>query len=319
VLFSLLPRGLFVWKSHWNSCSFALFSLLPRRLFVCKSYQNSCSFDILTHVYSDRLRNTSFSSLFSVVIEAEFFLRFVEFSQIRRTFVQLWPFGLCTASLRDYRFVPDRSFIQHCGPARFLCKSTWRFHSGKGSENAVFCTKDSRNFLQEIWDSCDFACARLSVFSPTTFEIWSERERYDRHSFAMACSAPSIGLLLSPSIGVGGRTLPSSSSSESTSAFTPSSQQQHYNISSCFLTTSNKLRLSTVEGFQQVWILETPPYMSETWKPNLLLCFEDSLVQARGIGLFDSLNHLEQEIDQSTQVSRKKEVICMEHGKHKRM
>ncbi|CAK9220248.1 unnamed protein product [Sphagnum troendelagicum] len=67
----------------------------------------------------------------------------------------------------------------------------------------------------------------------------------------MACSAPSIGLLLSPSIGVGGRTLPSSSSSESTSAFTPSSQQQHYNISSCFLTTSNKLRLSTVEGFQQ--------------------------------------------------------------------
>jgi hypothetical protein len=115
----------------------------------------------------------------------------------------------------------------------------------------VFCTKDSRSFLQEIRDSCDFACARLSVFSPTTFEIWSEKERYDRHSFAMACSAPSIGLLLSPSIGVGGRTLASSSSLQSTSAFTPSSQQQHYNISSCFLTTSNKLRLSTVEGFQQ--------------------------------------------------------------------
>ncbi len=295
-----------------------LFSLL-RGLFVCKSYQNTCSFDILTHVYSDRLRNTSFFSLFSVVIEAEFLLQFVEFSQIRRTFVQHWPFGLCTASFRDYRFVPDRSFIQHCGPARFLCKSTSRFHCRKGFENAVFCTKDSRSFLQEIRDSCNFACARLSVFSPTTFEIWSERERYDRHSFAMACSAPSIGLLLSPSIGVGGRTLPSSSSSESTSAFTPSSQQQNYNISSCFLTTSNKLRLSTVEGFQQVWILETPPYMSETWKPKLLLCFEDSLVQTRGIGLFDSLNHLEQEIDQSTQVSRKKEVICMEHGKYKRM
>jgi hypothetical protein len=268
-----------------------LFSLLPLRLFVCKSYQNSCSFDILIHVSSDRLSNTSVFSLFSVVIEAEFFLRFVEFSQIRRTFVQHWPFGLCTASFRDYRFVPDRSFIQHCG--RFLCKSTSRFHSGKGFENAVFCTKDSRSFLQEIRGSCDFACARLSVFFPTTFE----RERYDRHSFAMACSAPSIGLLLSPSIGVGGRTLPSSSSSQSTSAFAPSSQQQHYNISSCFLTTSNKLRLSTVEGFQQVWIFETPPYMSETWKPKLLLCFEDSLVQARGIGLFDSLNHLEQEID----------------------
>jgi hypothetical protein len=288
LLFSLLPRGLFVWKSYWNSCSscvfstsssafcleillklllIRVFSLPPRRLFVCKSYQNSCSFDILIHVFSDRLRNTSVFSLFSVVIEAEIFLRFVEFSQIRRTFVQHWPCGVCTASFGDYRFVPDRPFIHRCGPTRFLCKSTSRFHSGKGFENAVFCTKDSLNFLQEIRDSCDFARARLSVFSPTTFDIWSETERYDKHSFAMACSAPSIGLLLSPSIGVGGRTLPSSSSSQSTSAFTPSSQQQQYNISSCFLTTSNKLRLSTVEGIQQVWVWETPPYMCETWKP----------------------------------------------------
>jgi hypothetical protein len=191
------------------------------------------------------------------------------------------------------------------------------FTLGRASKTLCFAQTTRVAFCRR--DSCDFACARLSVFSPTTFEIWSERERYDRHSFAMACSAPSIGLLLSPSIGVGGRALPSSSSSQSTSAFTPSSQQQHYNISSCFLTTSNKLRLSTLEGFQQVWIIETPPYMSETWKPKLLLCFEDSLVQAWGIGLFDSLNYPEQEIHQSTRVSGKKEVICMEHGKHKRM
>jgi hypothetical protein len=127
-----------------------LFSLLPRRLFVCKSYQSSCSFDILTHVFSDRLRNTSVFSLFSVVIEAEFFLRSVEFSQIRRTFVQHWPFGLCTASFRDYRFVPDRSLYNIAVLLAFFVNRLRDFTLERASKTLCFAEKTRVAFCRRF-------------------------------------------------------------------------------------------------------------------------------------------------------------------------